>query len=83
MRKIRTSSKAEMIATFLAAELHALRSMGQELQACLQREALSPQIILSPDLTNTHENAARCAVLGAYAQPEQWRAFASARCWFF
>jgi hypothetical protein len=66
MRKMRNSSEAEMIAAFLAAELHSPRSMGQELQACLQREALSQQVILSPDLANEDENATRRALLGAY-----------------
>jgi hypothetical protein len=66
MRKIRESSEAEMIAVFLAAELHSPRSMGQEIQACLQREALSTRVISSPDLSNAQENVARRAVLGAY-----------------
>jgi hypothetical protein len=66
MRKIKESSEEEMIAVFLAAELHSPRSMGQEIQTCLQREALSPRVISSPDLLNAQENTARRAVLGAY-----------------
>ncbi len=66
MRKIRESLEAEMIAAFLAAELHSPRSMSQEIQTILLREALSPRVISSPDLSNAQENAARRAVLGAY-----------------
>lgn len=66
MRKIRESSEVEMIAVFLAAELHSPRSMSQEIQTILLREALSPRVISSPDLSNAQENAAWRAVLGAY-----------------
>lgn len=66
MRKIRESSEAEMIAAFLSAEFYSPHSMSQEIQTCLQHEALSPRVISSPDLSNAQESAARRAVLGAY-----------------
>lgn len=62
-----------MIAAFLSAEFSSPRSMGQEIQTYLQREAISPQVILSPDLAKAHENATRRAVLGAYRRYGQGR----------
>ncbi len=57
MRKITTITEDVMIAAFLYAELHSPRSMSQEIQACLQRDAISPRVIQSPDLHNEQENA--------------------------
>lgn len=75
MRKIRTVSEDEMTAAFLYAEIHSPRYMSKEIYACLQRDGISPQIILSPDLHNEQENALRRAVLGAYRGYGQGREF--------
>ncbi len=75
MRKIKTIREDEMIAAFLYAELQSPRSMSKEIQAYLQRDGMSPRVILSPDLHNERENAYRRAVLGAYRGYGQGREY--------
>ena len=75
MHKIGTISENEMIAAFLYAEFYSPRYMSKEIQACLQRDGISPRVIQSLDLHNEQENAYRRALLGAYRGYGQGREY--------
>ncbi len=58
-------TEAEMVATFLQAELHSER-FGSALRQLLQRDHMSEQIILTPDLHNPTETIYRLHLLGEF-----------------
>ena len=65
MRVLDDVTEAEMVATFLQAELHSER-FGSALRQLLQRDNMAQQIILTPDLHNPTENNYRLRLLGEF-----------------
>lgn len=56
-------AEAEMIATFLRAEVASER-FGPDLLAALQRDRMSPAVVTDPDLDDPQQNAYRRHLLG-------------------
>ena len=62
MRRLRSSSEAEMIALFLRTELPAARSRD-DLRALLERDGLPERVVTDPDLGDDAQNQARLRLL--------------------
>jgi hypothetical protein len=65
MRRLRSSSEAEMVALFLRTELEAARFQAH-LQVLLERAGLPERIITDPDLDDAGENQARRQLLAQH-----------------
>jgi hypothetical protein len=65
MQVLHDITEDEMVATFLHAELHSER-FGAALRHLLQRDHMSQQVIVSPDLRNPTENHYRLRLLGEF-----------------
>jgi hypothetical protein len=65
MRRLRSSSEAEMVALFLRTELASAR-WHDDLRALLARAGLPDRVVTAPDLGDDAENQARLRLLTEY-----------------
>jgi hypothetical protein len=65
MRLLRLTSEADMIASFLQAEMTSLR-FGSYIKAQLEHDRRDRSLVEAPDITNASDNAYRRQLLAAY-----------------
>jgi hypothetical protein len=84
MRRLRSSSEAEMVALFLRTELPAARSRD-DLRALLERDGLPERVVTAPDINDDAENQARLWLLtqhrGYGIRTELFDGFSGDVCW--
>jgi hypothetical protein len=84
MRRLRSSSEAEMVALFLRTELPAARSRD-DLRALLERDGLPERVVTAPDINDDAENQARLWLLtqhrGYGTRTELFDGFPDDVCW--